>query len=113
MYLGEIARNIIMALIDAAPKPLLLSGKFTPLLNTQWGLDTSVMSDIENAWEGEKRSEPSSEDHMPPFTDFDESKLSDNTKARLQRVRATMVQRLGYEDDDVTLRDAAVSRLIK
>ncbi|KAG5220787.1 glucokinase [Salix suchowensis] len=86
MYLGEIARNIIMALIDAAPKPLLLSGKFTPLLNTQWGLDTSVMSDIENAWEEEKRTERSPEDVMPLFTEFDESKLSENVKARLQRI---------------------------
>ncbi|KAF9500147.1 hypothetical protein BDN71DRAFT_1440709 [Pleurotus eryngii] len=108
MYLGEIARNIIMALIDAAPKPLLLSGKFAPLLNTQWGLDTSVMSDIENAWEEEKRTERSPEDVMPLFTEFDESKLSENVKARLQRVRKTMVQRLGYEDEDVTLRDAAI-----
>ncbi|KAJ7781622.1 hypothetical protein B0H16DRAFT_1499098 [Mycena metata] len=52
MYLGEITRNILLSLVDAAPKSLLFGGKTTPALNAQWGLDTSVMSGVEEAWEG-------------------------------------------------------------
>ncbi|KZT26882.1 hypothetical protein NEOLEDRAFT_1177072 [Neolentinus lepideus HHB14362 ss-1] len=51
MYLGEITRNILLALIDAAPKPILFSGKSTTALNTHYGLDTAVMSKVEEAWE--------------------------------------------------------------
>ncbi|KNZ71716.1 Glucokinase-1 [Termitomyces sp. J132] len=51
MYLGEITRNILISLIDASPIPLLFSGKSTPMLNKHYGLDTSVMSQIEEAWE--------------------------------------------------------------
>ncbi|KAL5530258.1 hypothetical protein ACEPAF_6515 [Sanghuangporus sanghuang] len=48
MYLGEIARNVLLSLIDAVP-PILFSGLSTPILNRQYGFDTSYMSDIEGA----------------------------------------------------------------
>ncbi|KIK65672.1 hypothetical protein GYMLUDRAFT_39175 [Collybiopsis luxurians FD-317 M1] len=51
MYLGEITRHVLLSLIDAAPKPLLFGGKVTSVVNHQWGLDTSVMSEVEEAWE--------------------------------------------------------------
>ncbi|KAJ3802687.1 hypothetical protein GGU11DRAFT_764630 [Lentinula aff. detonsa] len=51
MYLGEITRHILLSLIDAAPRPMLFGGKATKVVNDQWGLDTSVMSEVEEAWE--------------------------------------------------------------
>ncbi|KAL0949823.1 hypothetical protein HGRIS_009859 [Hohenbuehelia grisea] len=108
MYLGEITRNILMALIDSAPKSLLFNGKFTAQLNEQWGFDTSVMSDVELAWEGEKGEEPGPEDKIPPFTEFDEEKLSASVKPRLERIKHVIVRKMGYEENDVTLKDAAI-----
>lgn len=52
MYLGEITRNLLLALMDATPKPILFGGKSTPALNSHYGLDTAVMSQVEEAWEG-------------------------------------------------------------
>ena len=59
MYLGEIVRNILLSLIDTVPagkgnaaKPeqyILFGGHSTKTLNTQWGLDSSTLSDIEAA----------------------------------------------------------------
>lgn len=51
MYLGEITRNILLSLIDAAPKSLLLNGRASDVLNRHYGLDTAIMSEIEDAWE--------------------------------------------------------------
>ncbi len=51
MYLGEITRNILLSLLDAAPKSLLLSGQASDALNRHYGVDTAVMSAIEEAWE--------------------------------------------------------------
>lgn len=48
MYLGEIARNVLLSLIDAVP-PVLFNGLSTPALNKHYGFDTSLMSDIEGA----------------------------------------------------------------
>ena len=48
MYLGEITRNVLLSLIDAAP-PILFGGYSTPILNQHYGFDTAYMSDIENA----------------------------------------------------------------
>ncbi|KAG0299171.1 glucokinase [Dissophora globulifera] len=44
MYLGEIARNILVHLID---RRLLLDGRCTKEMNTVWAFDTSYMSTIE------------------------------------------------------------------
>ena len=49
MYLGEITRNILISLVDAAPRPLLFNGRVSKQLNTHYGLDTAVMSEVEEA----------------------------------------------------------------
>lgn len=46
MYLGEITRNILLSLVDAAP-PLLFNGNSTIILNKHYGFDTAYMSAIE------------------------------------------------------------------
>lgn len=101
MYLGEIARNVILSFIDASPKSLLFGGNCTPTLNKQWGLDTAVLSEIEEAWQGIGR-----------FTSGQiGSAISD--EAKLNRVRGVIVQRLGFADaSEVSLADADVVRQI-
>jgi hexokinase len=54
MYLGEITRNVLLSLVDAAPRPILFSGQSSKELNEHYGLDTAVMSAVEEAWEGKK-----------------------------------------------------------
>ncbi|KAF8076042.1 hypothetical protein FPV67DRAFT_1664354 [Lyophyllum atratum] len=111
MYLGEITRNVLVALIDASPKPLLFAGNATSTLNTHYGLDTSVMSDIEEAWEGPNRS-LSGDQAAPEFATFDAAKLPPNIKAKLDRIRLVIVKQLGFQDSDVTLKDAAIVRWV-
>ena len=53
MYLGEITRNVLLSLIDAAP-PVLFGGLSTPILNQHYGFDTAYMSDIEDAKSSEE-----------------------------------------------------------
>lgn len=48
MYQGEILRNIILSLIDHQP-PVLFKGESSAVLNKHYGVDTAVMSDVENA----------------------------------------------------------------
>ncbi|KAJ7590710.1 hypothetical protein C8J56DRAFT_1003388 [Mycena floridula] len=107
MYLGEIVRNILLSLVDASPKSMLFEGKVTKLLNTHYGLDTSVMSDVETAWEG--KDDPTGPVERPDFEGFDVSKLG-GARDRLERVRLAIVKDLGFEDGDVSLRDAAIVR---
>ncbi|KAG6865994.1 hypothetical protein C0991_009666 [Blastosporella zonata] len=109
MYLGEITRNILISLIDASPKPLLFSGKSTPTLNKQYGLDTSVMSDIEDAWEGPNRS-LSGDQPAPEFAKFDATSLPPNISKKLERIRSVVVKQFGFQDAEVTLKDAAIVR---
>jgi hexokinase len=110
MYLGEITRNILVALIDAAPKPLLFSGKTTTVLNKHYGLDTSVMSDVEGAWEGDENKGIGKDSSVPAFGSFDAETLSLDVRTRLERVRVIVARQLGFKDVDVSLRDAAVCR---
>jgi hexokinase len=105
MYLGEVVRNILLALVDATPKPMLFDGKSTSVLNTHYGLDTSVMSDVENAWEAAAKFKKDT-DVTPQYSNFTPS---DAEKTALEQVRKVVVQRLGFTDADVTIRDAAVS----
>ena len=125
MYLGEILRNILLSLVDAAPKPLLFNGRSSGPLNTHYGLDTAVMSEVEDAWETgrvsvadaetvkSKANGISAEEHKPDwqsaqFTDVDA--LSPDDKARLARIQGILVQRLALDPADVSLRDAAIVR---
>ncbi|KAJ7688368.1 hypothetical protein B0H17DRAFT_938338 [Mycena rosella] len=111
MYLGEITRNVLLSLIDAAPKALLFGGKTTAALNAQWGFDTSVMSGIEEAWEGADTKKGTGENPIPQFSAYDDAKALDPAvKARLERVRAVLVKELAYKAEDVSLRDAAIVR---
>jgi hexokinase len=111
MYLGEITRNILVSLIDAAPKPLLFGGKATGILNKHYGLDTSVMSNVEEAWEGKDNSEGAGPHTVPAFATFDDSKLSPGVKSKLERIRVVVVKEFGHNDAEVSLRDAAVRLL--
>lgn len=115
MYLGEITRNVILALIDAAPKPILFGGKATEAINKHYGLDTAVMSDIEEAWNASK----GSNDETPNTGTFAsisspkwESSLSAAERARLQRIREVLIAKFGFASADVSLRDAAIVRRV-
>lgn len=131
MYLGEITRNILLSLVDAAPKPLLFNGRGSADLNKHYGLDTAVMSEIEEAWETNRNGplDESKQVHgsdavqnaaalapngsvsttsAPHFTDVD--KLSVDDKSRLERIRNIIIQRLNIDAADVSLRDAAIVR---
>ncbi|KAH9894156.1 hexokinase [Cubamyces lactineus] len=133
MYLGEITRNILLALVDAAPKPLLFNGRSSGPLNTHYGLDTAIMSEVEEAWEsgrvpvvpvaadGKKGEKPavngvSASDiagkipdwQSAHFTDIDS--LEPEDVARLERIRGIIIQRLALDPADVSLRDAAIVR---
>jgi len=121
MYLGEITRNILLALVDAAPKPLLFNGRSgSGSLNKHYGLDTAVMSDVELAWAGDRpKAEPSEDvygvaDKLAALHlgDFDEAKLSEPQRKRLERVRKVVIESLGFEQtpEDVSLKDAAIVR---
>ncbi|KAI0773802.1 hexokinase [Fomes fomentarius] len=114
MYLGEIVRNILLSLVDAAPIPLLFNGRSSGPLNTHYGLDTAIMSEVEDAWEsGRVPVIPSDLSSVPDwqsahFTDVD--KLSPDDVARLERIRDIITQRLALDPADVSLRDAAIVR---
>jgi hexokinase len=116
MYLGEITRNLLVSLIDAAPRGLLFNGKGTSVVNSQWGLDTSVMSDIEVAWEGGSPNtksgptdEPNSDVVFSRLGEFDENTLTAGVRKRLERVKNVIVKSLRYSEAEVSLKDAAVS----
>ncbi|EPT03115.1 hypothetical protein FOMPIDRAFT_1022483 [Fomitopsis schrenkii] len=112
MYLGEITRNILLALIDAAPKPLLFNGRASTVLNTHYGLDTAVMSEVEDAWESNREAEIKTNGQPDwqnsHFTDVEA--LGPQDLARLERIRGIVVQRLLLDPEDVSLRDAATVR---
>ena len=50
MYLGKITCNVLLALVDATPQPILFAGKATERLNKHYGLDTEMLSLVESAW---------------------------------------------------------------
>ncbi|KAJ3759192.1 hypothetical protein EV360DRAFT_42333 [Lentinula raphanica] len=104
MYLGEITRHVLLSLIDAAPRPMLFGGKATKVVNEQWGLDTSVMSEVEEAWETRVVEE------QEKVIKEGLAQLSLKVKGKLERVRKVLVSRLEYADGDVSLRDAAIVR---
>lgn len=105
MYLGEIARGIITALIDASPKPLLFKGKSTQVIDKHYGIDTSFMSAVESDWLGK---DACPEYIRPPFAELDSDSLSANIKTRLEAIRRTIIKDLGFDTDQVSLKDAAV-----
>ncbi len=132
MYLGEITRNILVSLVDAGPKPLLFNGRSSDILNTHYGLDTAVMSEVEEVWESGRvfaapaesaehehsvnGSIPIKEATTPEIQDWQDAKsvdvdqLSADDIARLERIREIVIQRLSLASEDVSLRDAAIVR---
>ncbi|KAJ3861861.1 hypothetical protein EV359DRAFT_46354 [Lentinula novae-zelandiae] len=116
MYLGELTRGVLLALVDAVNQSLLFNGKSTRVLNEKWALDTSVMSEVEEAWEGggEVLSGFGASTSTAFTTSTSTSNPNTNTKllTKLERVRQVVVRRLGYEDAEVGLRDAAIVRWV-
>ncbi|PIL36677.1 hypothetical protein GSI_00366 [Ganoderma sinense ZZ0214-1] len=134
MYLGEITRNILLSLVDAGPKPLLFNGRSSDVLNTHYGLDTAVMSEVEEVWESERvfaaptkipaqeKSQPNGSSSLkkdtaaPEIVDWQDAKsvdvdqLSGEDLKRLERIREIVIQRLSLPSEDVSLRDAAIVR---
>nr|VWP00683.1 Zn(2)-C6 fungal-type domain-containing protein [Ganoderma boninense] len=133
MYLGEITRNVLLSLIDAGPKPLLFNGRSSDVLNTHYGLDTAVMSEVEEVWESEREfvvptespeqgksrpngSSPLKSTATPDIVDWQDARsvdvdqLSGEDLKRLERIREVIIQRLSLPSEDVSLRDAAIVR---
>ncbi|TFL00601.1 hexokinase [Pterulicium gracile] len=110
MYLGEIVRHILLALIDSAPQPILFNGASTTSLNLQWGIDTSVMSDVEDAWgAGSTDGDPVLETIVPNLEKL-ESLKGDKVHEKLEKVRKIVVEKLGFKDEQVSVKDAAIVR---
>ncbi|KAG1773849.1 hypothetical protein EDD22DRAFT_856754 [Suillus occidentalis] len=101
MYLGEIARNVILSLIDAAPKPVLFGGRSSALLNKQWGLDSAVLSEIEEAWEGLGR-----------FSAPEPGSPEAQKEGKLRRIQGVLAQRLELSPPDISLEDADIVRKV-
>ena len=133
MYLGEITRNILLTLIDAAPKPLIFKGFSSSTLNDHYGIDTAIMSQIEAAWEAGRPHDASLKPvegaHDPvvdapapevPHTNgvtkevphhFTEvNKCSPDDIARLEKIRSIISQLFFIDLEHVSLRDAAIVR---
>lgn len=112
MYLGEITRNLLLALVDATPKPILFNGKATERLNKHYGLDTEVLSLVESAWRADAPREGNSEESAALSRDFSaplaEERIAPATLRRLNRVREIVQEHLGYAPGEVSLRDAAL-----
>jgi hexokinase len=112
MYLGEVTRNVLLALVDAAPKPILFNGKSTERLNKHYGLDTEMLSLVESAWRAEAQGEKDSEEEHAALRDFSaplvEERMAPATLRRLNRVREIVQEHLGFEQGEVSLRDAAL-----
>lgn len=111
MYLGEIARNVILGLIDAAPKAILFRGKSTKLLNTHYGFDTAVMSAVEEAWELDANPEEVTESAELSSETW-EADLSPTRRSRLERVRQVLIKEINFTEDQVSLRDASIVRRV-
>lgn len=115
MYLGEVARNVIISLIDAAPKAHLFSGHSSHHLNKQWGLDSAVLSEIEGAWENAHGTHlfngtEAIADNGTGGTETTKHRYSDVEK--LQRIREVIIKRMELPPGVVTLDDADVVRKV-
>jgi len=109
MYLGEVTRNILLALVDAAPKPILFGGKATEHLNKHYGLDTEMLSLVESAWSGQHGNEGNAAAAAAALVEGPE-KLAPATLQRLKKIQEIVQEHLGYAPGEVSLRDAALVR---
>ena len=105
MYLGEITRNVLLALVDATPQPILFAGKATERLNKHYGLDTEMLSLVESAWSG------GPDDPAAALLEEDQlERLAPTTLQRLRAIQEIIQEQLGYAPGEVSLRDAALVR---
>ncbi|KAI9448589.1 hypothetical protein H4582DRAFT_2107815 [Lactarius indigo] len=109
MYLGEITRNILLALVDAAPQPIIFGGKATERLNKHYGLDSEMLSLVESAWSGKDGNDTDDAAAAAALVE-DPEKLGPATVQRLKRVQEIVQENLGYAPGEVSLRDAALVR---
>jgi hypothetical protein len=88
---GEVTRNVLLALVDVAPKSILFNGKSRERLNKHYGLDTEMLSLVESAWRADVPGEKDSEEEHPALRDFStplvEERMAPVTLRRLNRVR--------------------------
>ncbi|KAF8165126.1 hexokinase [Crassisporium funariophilum] len=111
MYLGETVRSVMLALVDAVPKPLLFGGKSTPTLNKHYGVDTSLMSEMEATWIGTEDSADAFT--QPPYSaEFKSEDLTPKVVSKLNHMRKILATHLGFQEEAVSLRDAAIVRWI-
>ena len=108
MYLGEITRNVLLALVDATPQPILFDGRATERLNKHYGLDTEMLSLVESAWSGKDGSDSVDDSHALIVQDME--KLAPATLRRLKAIQEIVQDHLGYAPGEVSLRDAAIVR---
>jgi len=110
MYLGEIARHVMLSLVDAAPKPLLFGGKSTPALNKHYGVDTSFMSATEEAWIGDE-DDFSEDGFVLPLlsSEFKKGEIAEKVVSKLDKIRSAIAKFLGFKEQEISLKDAAVS----
>ncbi|KAI9456980.1 hexokinase-domain-containing protein [Lactarius psammicola] len=90
MYLGEITRNILLAL--------------------HYGLDTEMLSLVESAWSGKDGSDADDDAAAAAALVQDPEKLGPATVQRLKRIQEIVQEHLGYAPGEVSLRDAALVR---
>jgi hexokinase len=104
-------RNVLLALIDAAPKPILFNGKATERLNSHYGLNTELLSLIESAWWTDAPREEEAEANAA-LRDFSTllvgERIAPAMLRGLNRVREIMQEHLGYEPGEVSLCDVAL-----
>lgn len=101
-------RNVMVALVDAAPKPLLFGGKSTAGLNKHYGVDTSFMSAIEEAWISDESTDPK-DFAVPAFhEEYKKADLAPKVVAKLEDISRVISKMLGYSKSDVSLKDASV-----
>lgn len=108
MYLGELVRHILVSLVDAAPKALLFSGKSTAHLNKHYGVDTSFMSAVEEAWIGDVNEKEAFEHPAFSVLEFKKEDLSPKVVEKLEQIRRHIIEVLEFKAEEVSLRDAAV-----
>jgi hexokinase len=108
MYLGEITRNLL-ALVDAALKPVLFNDKMTECLNKHYRLNTEMLSPTESMQRAsEKDSGSGLEEERAALRDLSEEQIVPMTLQHLNRAREIVQEHLGFAPGEVSLRDAAL-----
>jgi len=98
MYIGEVVRNVLLSLIDHG---LLFSGYSSSVLNTHYGLDTALMSSIEQ--------HPSSAYSTTPTNSSSEA---EDWETSIRETRKVLTTTLGLQDKHITDADCLVVRRV-